>query len=59
MSKKVARATPKWGGGAMRRRRQVRPHILRAARRAFGLALIGILTSGYLLYCLCHIGLRP
>jgi hypothetical protein len=58
MSKKAARTIANWGGvgGSPRRRRRVRPHVRRAAGRAFGLALVAIPASVYLLYCLCRIG---
>ena len=56
MSKKVARTIADWGGGGSRRRRRVRPHVRRAAGRAFALALIAIPACVYLLYCLCNIG---
>lgn len=54
MSKKIARTFPHWGAGGVRRRRRVRPHVLKAARRAFVLALIGIPACVYLCHCLFH-----
>ena len=59
MSKKVARTIPDWGRGDRRRRRKVRPHVRRAAGHAFGLALVGIPASVYLLYCLCSLVSGP
>jgi hypothetical protein len=54
MSKKVARTIDDWGGRSTRRRRRVRPHVLRAARHAFVLILVGIPAGVYLLQYLYH-----
>jgi len=54
MSKKAARTVNDWGSRGRRRRRRVRPHVLRAARLAFLLALLGIPACVYLFHSLFH-----
>ncbi|WP_027171089.1 hypothetical protein [Methylobacterium sp. 10] len=54
MSKKAARTITDWGGKGTRRRRRVWPHVLRAARLAFLIALMGIPVSVYFCHSLFH-----
>jgi hypothetical protein len=49
--KKLARQIGEWGGGS-RRRRKVRPHVLKAARRSFLMAATGIAVVLFLYCCL-------
>ncbi len=59
MSKKTARAISVWSGKPAPGRRRPRQHVRKAARRTFGLVLLGIPVGVYLLYCLCHLGGAP
>jgi hypothetical protein len=50
--KKLARQIGEWGGGS-RRRRKVRPHVLKAAQRSFLMASLAI-AAVLFLYCWLH-----
>ncbi|WP_419953645.1 hypothetical protein [Methylobacterium sp.] len=51
--KKLARQTGEWGGGS-RRRRKVRPYVLKAARRSFLMATTAVAVL-LALYCWLYV----